>query len=81
MDDKMCYNAVAHQIQIISEAAKQVDPTYRQQYSQIPWQDIIDTRHKIVHDYLDLDLEILWDITQKDLTALKLQLSSLLASN
>ena len=35
-------------------------------------------RHRIVHDYFGIDLEIIWEITQKDLPELKSKLAQIL---
>jgi uncharacterized protein with HEPN domain len=34
-------------------------------------------RHRIVHDYFGIDLEIIWEITQKDLPELKAKLAQI----
>jgi uncharacterized protein with HEPN domain len=78
VDDEKTASAVAYQVQVIGEAASKIDQPFREQYPTIPWQDAIDTRHKIVHHYMEIDPEILWDITQRDLPELKRNLQSIL---
>lgn len=51
-----------HLVQIIGEAAARVSPTTRQAHLEIPWQKIIGMRHRLVHDYLHVDLDILWSV-------------------
>jgi len=36
----------------------------------IPWADIIGMRHRLVHAYLDINLDILWNTIQNDLPPL-----------
>jgi uncharacterized protein with HEPN domain len=59
--------ALAHLIQIIGEAARRVSPEFRQTHPEIPWSAIIGMRHKVVHDYLDVDEDIVWDVVTADL--------------
>jgi uncharacterized protein with HEPN domain len=70
--------ALAHLIQTIGEAARRVSVEFRQQYPEIPWSAIVGIRHKIVHDYLHVDFDIIWDVTTADLPLLIAQLESLL---
>jgi hypothetical protein len=48
--------ALAYLIQIIGEAASPVSPSFREAHTDIPWSEIVGMRHKIVHDYLRVDL-------------------------
>jgi uncharacterized protein with HEPN domain len=66
--------ALTHLIQMIGEAARRVGPESRQRYSQIPWSDVIGMRHKIVHDYLDVDFDVVWEVVKTDLPELIAQL-------
>jgi len=69
--------ALTHLIQMIGEAARRVDPESRQRYLQIPWSDVIGMRHKIVHDYLDVDFDVVWEVVTTDLPELIAQLRPL----
>ncbi|MDO9509285.1 MAG: DUF86 domain-containing protein [Thermovirgaceae bacterium] len=62
--------ALVKEIEIIGEAAYQVSETTREQIPHIPWDDIIGMRHRLVHAYFDINLEILWKTVQDDLTSL-----------
>jgi|ERR1700709_1474986 len=62
--------ALAHLIQMIGEAARRVSPESQQKYPQIPWSDVIGMRHKIVHDYLDVDFDVVWEVVTADLPEL-----------
>ena len=39
----------------------------RRGHPEIPWPDIIGMRHKVVHDYLEVDDDIVWDVVTTDL--------------
>lgn len=62
--------AVTHLLQTIGEAARRVSPEFQTRHPEIPWRPIIGMRHRVVHDYLFVDLDIVWDVTTKDLHGL-----------
>lgn len=51
-----------HLVQIVGEAASRVTTETRAKHPDIPWKQIIGTRHRIVHDYVHVDTDILWEI-------------------
>ncbi|MEX2288103.1 MAG: HepT-like ribonuclease domain-containing protein [Planctomycetaceae bacterium] len=63
-----------HLVQIIGEAASRVSQTTREAYQQIPWAQIIGTRHRVVHDYINVDTEILWEIVTVQIPELRTEL-------
>jgi uncharacterized protein with HEPN domain len=62
--------ALAHLVQIIGEAARRVSPETCTAYPEIPWREIVGMRHKIVHDYMTLDEDVLWQVVTSDLPPL-----------
>jgi uncharacterized protein with HEPN domain len=77
MASPLVQDAVKHQIQIIGEAASRLSSTFRDRSSAIPWKDIVGMRHKIVHDYLGVDLLQVWETASRDIPALKQHLQQL----
>jgi len=61
---------LAHLIQVLGEAARRVSPEFRQMHPEVPWNEIIGMRHKIVHDYLRVDEDIIWQVATVDLPRL-----------
>lgn len=62
--------ALVKAIEIIGEAAYQMTPSAREEVPSIPWDDIIGMRHRLVHAYFDINLNILWKTIQDDLPLL-----------
>ncbi len=58
--------ALAYLIQIVGEAASRVSPAFREVHAEVPW---------IVHDYLGVDYDILWEVVTSDLPALASKLA------
>ena len=62
--------ALTHLIQVIGEAARRVSPQFRDRHPQIPWDAIAGMRSKIVHDYMNVDEDIVWDSVTQELQPL-----------
>lgn len=70
--------AVTHLLQIIGEAARRVSLDFRNTHPEIPWKAIVGMRSKVVHDYLNIDEDIVWDTVKNDLAPLVSELEKLL---
>jgi uncharacterized protein with HEPN domain len=68
--DRMLVLALIKDIEIIGEAANQVSEETKAQLPEIPWADIIGMRHRLIHAYFDINLEILWRTVEQDLPPL-----------
>ena len=62
--------ALTHLIQVIGEAARRVSVPFREIHPQIPWEAIVGMRSKIVHDYMNVDEDIVWDSVAHELPPL-----------
>ena len=76
--DKMRYFAVVKNIEIIGEAAHMLTEDFRSSHSELPWKAIIGMRNVIVHDYINIHEDLLWDTIQNDLDPLENQLKEYL---
>ena len=61
----------------IGELANKIDKDFEKQYSQIPWRVLYGLRNKIVHDYEGVNLTLIWEILETDLSELNNQLQEL----
>jgi len=62
--------ALAHLLQIIGEAARRISPDFCEAHSEIPWKAIVGMRNKVVHDYMSVDEDVVWDTVQQELPPL-----------
>ncbi len=67
-------------IEIVGEAATQVSKEGREGSSQIPWNNIIGMRNRLIHAYFDVNLSIVWDTVTSDLPPLVAGLEEILAA-
>lgn len=70
--------ALTHLIQTMGEAARKVSPEFQAAHPTIPWEKIIGMRHKVVHDYMHVNFDIVWDVVTVDLPPLALELARII---
>ena len=72
--------ALAHLLQIIGEAARRISQEFCKAHPEIPWKAIVGMRHKVVHDYMNLDEDVVWDTVQQELPPLIEKLNKIVGS-
>ena len=78
-DDTLVQDACLRGVTIIGEATKSVPDDVRSRYPDVPWKEIAGTRDKLVHDYNEVDLVLVWQIISRDLLPFEDHLKSILA--
>ena len=73
--DQKSIDAVARNFEIIGEAANRLPDNFRESHPNIEWHKIVGLRHRIVHEYFGIDIEIIWQILKNDLPLLRNSLS------
>jgi uncharacterized protein with HEPN domain len=68
--DRKLVFALLKAVEVIGEAASQVSKDTRKTLPMIPWADIIGMRHRLMHAYFDINLDVLWNTIAKDLPPL-----------
>lgn len=66
LDDQKTMDAVTRNLEIVGEAARQLDVEHHSSFPDVPWQQIIGLRHRIVHDYFGVDTQLIWEIASRD---------------
>jgi uncharacterized protein with HEPN domain len=57
-------------IEIIGEAAARVSAEMRATVPELPWQDIVGMRNRLIQAYFDVDHDRVWDTVERDLPGL-----------
>jgi uncharacterized protein with HEPN domain len=70
--------AIVRSLEVIGEAVKRLPAELRERHRDIDWRAIAGTRDKLIHDYFDIDYEIVCDIVFSEIPQLQEQIESLL---
>jgi uncharacterized protein with HEPN domain len=68
--DTMRQYAVVHGIMIIGEAARRISQEFRGEHPELPWQNMIGMRSRIIHNYDEIDLDIVWRVVEGEIPKL-----------
>lgn len=72
--DEKTVDAVLRNFEVIGEAAKKVPTNVRNEYDEIPWEEMAGMRDKLIHGYATVDLEIVWTTVSEDVPLIVSQL-------
>jgi uncharacterized protein with HEPN domain len=70
-------SAIVREFQVLGEAARLVSDATKQQHSTIPWRLIAGMRNRLIHEYFDIRLDVVWETIQRDLPALVAELEAI----
>jgi uncharacterized protein with HEPN domain len=73
--DSKTQDAVIRNLEILGEAAKNLSDKTRAAYADIPWQNIIRSRDRLIHHYFGVNLDIVWQIVSAELPDIAAHLS------
>ena len=81
LEDKKTLTACAFSVSQIGELVKEIEDETIKEYDSIPWNSIKGMRNRIVHDYENIDLSVLWYTIKESLPQLKDKLQDVLLLN
>ena len=76
--NKILCHAVTYNLQCIGENVFRLSKAFIQEHSETDWQAIAGLRHVLVHDYYQVNMEMVWIVLQQDLPGLKGYIQSVL---
>lgn len=82
LENVMIQDAVIRNIEIIGEAARNIDrnhPEFAAQHPDIPWADIYLMRNRVSHGYFSVDLDVIWKTVERDIPEFGLKIQKVLA--
>jgi uncharacterized protein with HEPN domain len=75
--DKKTQQAVLRTLQTLAESTQRLSRSLKSGHAEVNWVAIAGFRNIVVHDYLGVDLDQVWQIAEKDLPELKRQLETI----
>jgi uncharacterized protein with HEPN domain len=77
IDSELLQDAIVRNLQVMAESTQRLSDKTKEERG-IDWFKIAGFRNVLVHDYLGLDIERVWNILEKDLPSLKKAIGSML---
>ena len=78
---RIVYDATLRNLELLGEAARHIPEEIRAQSPDIPWRRIVAVRNVLIHGYLGIDNDIIWDIISNEIEKLRLALERLAAAS
>lgn len=66
-ENELVQNAVMRPLEIIGEASAKISKDFRKSHTEIPWNEMVGLRNRLIHEYFRIDYGAVWDTIQKDL--------------
>ena len=71
IQDKLTNTAVIRMIEVIGEMSKRIPDDMKSKYNDFPWNDMSEMSDKLIHEYYDVDYEIVWKVAKERLPSIK----------
>ena len=75
---ELIQNAVVYNIGIIGEATGQVSNWLKESHSEVHWQQITSMCNRLVHEYFNVNLNLVWEVVERDIPLPKAQVEAIL---
>ena len=75
--DVKTQDAIIRRLEIIGEATKHLTTAFRQEHAHIPWKQMAGMRDIAIHDYSEVDLDLVWNVAEHEIPVLITQLETL----
>ena len=76
--DPLLRDGLIRQVEVVGEAAPHLSQEFRRRHPEAPWPDIVGMRHRLIHGYFNVNLDLLWETAVRDAPELFRILSPLL---
>lgn len=70
MASHILQDAVIRNFEVIGEAAKQLSEEFKSHYPEVPWQRVAGFRDILIHNYMGVDLDEVWNVIEQSLPEL-----------
>jgi uncharacterized protein with HEPN domain len=62
LSNDLLYDASAHKLTIVGEAAARVSDEVKRRHPQVEWRKVIGLRNLLVHEYFGIDRPMVWEV-------------------
>jgi uncharacterized protein with HEPN domain len=65
-ESRLIQDAVTRNFQVMAESSQRLSDDIKAEYDEIAWRKISGFRNILEHDYLGLDLHVIWSVVEKE---------------
>lgn len=75
MKDETLKRAVVRSLEIIGEATKKIPADVKYKWSDISWKNMAGMRDRLIHDYMGINYNIVWDVIENIIPDVRIQIA------
>ena len=78
LDDETLKRAIVRSLEIIGEATKKIPADVKVKWNTIQWKNMAGMRDRLIHDYIGVNYNIVWDVIKNKIPNMNKQISKFL---
>jgi uncharacterized protein with HEPN domain len=78
LHDETLKRAVVRSLEIIGEATKKISADFKIKWKSIEWKDMAGMRDRLIHDYMGVNYNIIWDVIKNKIPELSDQIQNVI---
>jgi uncharacterized protein with HEPN domain len=78
LSDDLLYDASAHKLTIVGEAATRMSDEIKDRYPEVEWRKVIGLRNLLVHEYFGVDRPMVWEVAIVEAPLLRDRIAAIL---
>ena len=78
IDDRILQDAIVRNLQVMAESTQKLSKSLKLNVTDIPWHSLSSFRNVLVHDYLGIDMDEIYQTIKSDLPKLKKKVKEIL---
>jgi uncharacterized protein with HEPN domain len=78
LEDETLKRAIVRSLEIIGEATKKIPADFKVKWSNIQWKNMAGMRDRLIHDYIGVNYNIVWDVVTNKIPSISVQINQIL---
>jgi uncharacterized protein with HEPN domain len=78
LEDETLKRAIVRSLEIIGEATKKIPADFKVKWSNIQWKNMAGMRDRLIHDYVGVNYNIVWDVVTNKIPSISVQINQIL---
>lgn len=79
LEDETLKRATVRSLEVIGEATKKIPVDFKVKWDSIPWKNMAGMRDRLIHDYIGVNYNIVWDVVKNKIPDIHKQISIFLS--